>query len=281
MRLATDRSAQFGFTLVEMIVSIVVAGILVALVGMFGRWQIQSYFDISSRAALADAGDTALRRIARELQSALPNSVRVNTILDNGNPGDGNLLEFVPIADAGRYRVERTLSGTGNPLDFLSSTDTSFDVLGPGVRIDPGQSLVIYNLGQPGSNVYEGTSLRTPAVSGTNLASVTFSGAQFPLASPVNRFHVVGQPVTFACDRANRQLVRYWNYGFSPLQAASAPALAGISSVLVDHVADCTFTYTPGALQRNGLVSIYLVLSDTDTNETVRLLHQVEVLNSP
>ncbi|HZX31574.1 MAG TPA: type II secretion system protein [Rhodocyclaceae bacterium] len=279
MRPATDRFAQAGVTLVEMIVSIVIAGILIALVGMFGRWQIQSYFDISNRAALADAGDTALRRIARELQSALPNSVRVNTVIDDGSSGDGLLLEYVPIVDAGRYRADYTLSGTGNPLDFLSPTDTSFDVLGPGVSIANGQSLVIYNLGQPGSNVYEGTSRRLPSVSGTALTSVSFASPQFPLDSPAHRFQVVGQPVTFACDRAGSRLLRYTNYGFSQNQAASAAAFTVTPSVLVDHVQDCQFIYTPGALQRNGLVSIFLTLMEN--GEKVDLLHQVEVLNTP
>ena len=51
MRPCTESRAA-GFTLVEMIVSIVVAGVLLALVGMFGRWQIQSYFDLSSRVPL-------------------------------------------------------------------------------------------------------------------------------------------------------------------------------------------------------------------------------------
>lgn len=279
MRHATDRSAQGGVTLVEMIVSIVIAGILIAMVGMFGRWQIQSYFDVSNRAALADAGDTALRRIARELQSALPNSVRVNTILDDGSAGDGNLLEYVPIVDAGRYRADYTLSATGNPLEFLSPTDTAFDVLGPGVRIDGGQSVVIYNLGQPGSNVYEGTSRRVPSVTGSGLSSVRFAGPQFPLESPAHRFQVVGQPVTFACDRAGRRLLRYGNYGFLPVQATTVADLHVEPAVLVEHVSDCKFTYTPGALQRNGLVSIVLTLKEND--ETVHLLHQVEVLNSP
>ena len=93
-----DRST--GFTLVEMIVSIVIAGILVSMVAMFGRRQVDAYLDVSNRAQLADEADTALRRIGRDLQSALPNSVRQS----------GDFLEFVPIRDAGRYR--RSRSGT-------------------------------------------------------------------------------------------------------------------------------------------------------------------------
>lgn len=269
MRRVTSLPAQAGVTLVEMIVSIVVGGILVALVGMFGRWQIQSYFDISSRASLTDAADTAVRRIGRDLQAALPNSVRVN----------GNLLEFVPIIDAGRYRAEFTLAGAGNPLDFLSATDTSFDVLGPTVNVSTGQSLVIFNLGLPGSDVYSESSRRTLTSIGNGLAGLSFTGSQFPFASPANRFHIVGSPVTYGCDLASGTLRRYWNYGFIDPQVSSAAAISNTSSILVDNVADCRITYTPGALQRNGLVSINLTLSAN--GETVNLLHQVEVLNTP
>src|SRR5574343_2009528 len=116
MRRVFKFSAKFpayrstGFTLVEMIVSIVIAGILVSMVAMFGRRQVDAYIDVGNRAQLSDEADTALRRIARDLQSALPNSVRLDV--------SHNFLEFVPIRDAGRYRADVGAGGTGNILDF-------------------------------------------------------------------------------------------------------------------------------------------------------------------
>ena len=140
-----------GFTLVEMIISIVITGIIVSMMALFGRGQVDAYIDVGNRAELSDAADTTLRRVARELQAALPNSVRLS----------GNFLEFVPIHDGGRYRAELNSTGGGNILDFTSSTDTSFDVLGPPVTIPAGDQLVIFNLGQPGSDVYDGSSRRS------------------------------------------------------------------------------------------------------------------------
>ncbi|MCP5268280.1 MAG: prepilin-type N-terminal cleavage/methylation domain-containing protein [Zoogloeaceae bacterium] len=277
MRRATD-PRQRGVTLVEMIIAIVITGILVSMASMFGRWQIQSYFDVSSRAALADAGDTALRRMARELQDSLPNSVRVS----------GNFLEFVPIRDAGRYRAESGGGAGDDPLDFGSSTDNTFDVFGPTVNIAAGEQLVIYNLGLAGSDVYAGTSRRA-ATAGTGLSKVTFApaGTQFPFPSPRNRFHVVGQPMTFECapNAGNPALgvVRMrWNYGFLAAQPVLPASFgAGSSAVLVSGVASCAITYAPGALQRNGLVSIRLALANDEGSERIELLHQVDVVNSP
>ena len=265
---AVDR----GFTLVEMIIVIVITGILIAMASMFGRRQIDAYIDVGNRAELADAADTALRRIGRDLQSALPNSVRHS----------GNFLEFVPIADAGRYRADTGGGAGDDPLDFASNTDNSFDVLGPTVSIAAGQQLVVFNLGQPGSDVYEGSSRRA-ATAGNGLSKVTFApaGTQFPLASPQRRFQIVGQPVTYECaaNAANPELgtvIRRTAYGYLNPQPV---VFGGSSAVLVNNVTACSFSYTPAVLQRNGLVVMRLTL--TRNGESVQLLHQVDVLNTP
>lgn len=273
MRHGSDRFSLHGFTLVEMIVSIVIGGILVSMVAMFGRGQINAYFDVTNRADLSDAADTALRRIARDLQAALPNSVR-NTSSD--------LLEYVPIRDAGRYRANVDTGGAGNPLDFTNNSDTSFDVLGPPVTIGSGEELVIYNLGQAGSDVYADVaagSSRRSATAGANLSTVTFApgGGQFPFASPQSRFQIIAQPITYQCDVAAGVLRRHTGYGF--LAAQPTTFVGAQSSILVDSVSACSFSYTPAVLRRNGMAVLRLTL--TRNGESVQLLHQVAVLNTP
>lgn len=266
--------AERGFTLVEMIIVIVVSGILLGIVGMFGRRQIDAYVDVNNRAELADAADTALRRIARDLQSALPNSVRQS--------GDLLFLEFVPVRDAGRYRAEINVAGD-DILDFGSSADNSFDVLGPTVDIGAGEQLVVFNLGQPGSDVYAtgAGSSRRAATAGSGLSKVTFTpaGVQFPLASPQNRFQIVGTPVTYECNLTLGQIIRHSGYGFQASVATAPWSLGGVSAVLATDVTACPFSYTPAVLQRNGLVVLRLTL--TRNGESVELLHQVDVLNTP
>jgi len=281
MRHASDSRSlrvERGFTLVEMIIAIVITGILVAMVSMFGRRQIDSYLDIVNRAELSDAADTALRRIARDLQSALPNSVR-----PNADPAQ--FLEFVPIRDAGRYRADIGGGAGDDPLEFGNNSDGSFDVFGPPVTIGAGEQLVVFNLGQDGSDVYAGSSRRS-ATAGTGLTKVTFApaGTQFPLASPQNRFQIVGTPVSYECaanaaNPALGRIIMHWGYGFSINQPVAFAALGAQSSVLVGNVSACSFRYTPAILQRNGLVVLRLTL--TRNNESVELLHQVDVLNTP
>lgn len=254
---------QRGFTLIEAVVVIVVMGIVVALSAMFVQQPIEAYFDTARRAELTDIADTALRRMARDIRSAVPNSIRQS----------GNYLEFVPIKDAGRYRAEVEAGGGGNPLDFTSNTDNSFDVLGPAVAAAAGDSIVIYNLGISGADIYEGTSRRT-AVSGGGSVTYTVGATQFPFASPASRFQVVGGAVTYEC--AGGYLRRYAGYAIS---AAQPTPPAGTPAILASNVTACGMNYTPGVTERSGLISISLTLSKQ--GESVTLYHEVHVSNVP
>ena len=77
MRSLIARKMQAGVTLVEMIVAIVITGILLSLTSMFVRNQVDSYTDVARRTDLVDTANTAVRRMARDLATALPNSPRV------------------------------------------------------------------------------------------------------------------------------------------------------------------------------------------------------------
>jgi MSHA biogenesis protein MshO len=251
-----------GFTLVEAIIVIVLTGILAAAVAVFLRAPVQGYLDVARRAEFTDIADTAMRRISRDLREALPNSIRVT--------GGDQQLEFIPIKSAGRYRE----AGPGDILDFSSSADSSFDVIGPGVDVASGDQIVVYNLGITGSDAYAGTSRRAAASTfGTALANVTFApaGAAFPFASPARRFQVVSTPVSYIC--AGGLLTRYWNYSYG-----AAPT-TGTSGVLASNVSSCSFTYEAGVTAQNGLVTLELAITKDD--ETVNLVQQVHVSNVP
>lgn len=272
------RQTQHGFTLVEAIAVIVITGIIASMVAVFIRSPIEAYVDTARRAALADIADTAARRIARDLQGALPNSVRVG--------GASQFLEFVPIVTAGRYRAEPGPAGAGDPLSFTDGTDSSFEVFGPPVTIPANSSVVVYNLGIPGADVYEiNSTVRRTATPGVGLVAVSFAatGTPFQFPSPGNRFQIVGRPVSYVCDLANRTLWRYSGYDFQAEQPLTLPTLNGLAGVtraaLATRLWACTVTYSAGPLQHNGLVSISL--SFEQDGETVTLQHQVNVDNVP
>ena len=272
------RDKQPGFTLVEAIMVITITGIIAGMVAVFIKQPIDAYIDTARRAALADIADTSARRMARDLQGALPNSVRVDAT--------GRFLEFVPIRDGGRYRAEVGVSAGDDPLDFTSAADNSFDVLGPTVSVVAGDSLVVYNLGITGASAYD-TPLtsRRVATAGVGLNKVSFTATANPLpfASPGSLFQIVTTPVSYACDLGTGTLWRYSGYAFQAGQPATLATLNGLAGVtaaaLATNVTACSFAYSPGVLQHYGLVSLALTI--TQSGEAVTLQLQVNVDNVP
>jgi MSHA biogenesis protein MshO len=280
------RKLQSGFTLVEMVIVIVITGIVAGIVAVFIRTPVAGYLSTTRRAELTDIADTALRRVARDIQNALPNSVR----------STGTFLEFVPIKAAGRYRADYDVGGAGNPLtEFgVAPSSSNFDVYGPPLTLAAGDWIVIYNLGIAGSNVYDGSSRRAATSIGSGLTTIGFGGAtSFPFPSPSSRFQVVNinSTVSYVCvpdtvDTVNASsgfLYRYTGYAIpaaQPTSLATLNGLAGVTSaILASHVSACSLTYTTGALQSQGLVSISLQV--TEGSDTVRLQHEVNVNNTP
>lgn len=267
-----------GFTLAEAILVIVIVGIIAAVVAVFVRAPVQGYLDTANRAQLADAADTALRRIVRELGAALPNSVRTLTPCGAAT----TCLEFIPVSSGGRYRGERNVVAD-DPLDFTTN-DGSFDVLGPAVTIPAGSWLVVYNLGISGADAYEGganpaatTQNRRTATASASTSNVAFNAVRLPFDSPARRFHIVAQPVTYVCDLGAQQVQRRWNYGFN---ASQTNPVGGSSALLADKATGCSFDYTAQAVAgRAGAVLISLQL--TSSNETVSLAVQAHVSNVP
>ncbi|HEX6397931.1 MAG TPA: type II secretion system protein [Steroidobacteraceae bacterium] len=266
---------QRGVTLVEMVIVISITAIIAGAVAVFITRPIESYADAARRAELTDIADTALRRMARDLRTALPNSVRTTTV------GNVRYLEFLQTTGGGRYRAQPDSGGGGNTLDF-TVVDGSFDVIGALPTLAAGDSIVVYNLNNSGAvaNAYSGDNRRAYASTAGSTINITPTAAPLPFSSPGNRFQVVQQPVSYACDPdpGTRTLRRYWGY---PIVAAQpTPPGAGNNALLASDVFECTFTYTAaGAGGRYGVVSLEMrVQRDT---ELIRLFHQVHVTNVP
>jgi MSHA biogenesis protein MshO len=262
-----------GVTLVEMIVVIAITGILAAAVAVFIRRPVEGYIDAARRAELSDIADTALRRITRDLRSALPNSVRVDA--------PGKYIEYLHTSGGGRYRAEVDSGGLGNTLDFITA-DTTFHVIGPALAVLGGESLVVVNLGagsDPANAYASPPNNNREAIASIVGNTVTLSAAKlFPFASPGKRFQIVQYPVTYACEAG--VLRRYWGYAIAPAQPVPP---AGGSNALVAtsvNVAACNFSYAPVAgTARTGVVSVTLEISQG--GESVRLFQQAHVSNVP
>jgi MSHA biogenesis protein MshO len=274
MRCPSVRRSR-GVTLVEMVIVIAISAIIAGAVAVFIARPIEGYADATRRAELTDIADSALRRMTRDLRTALPNSIRIV----EEPPASGILyLEYLQTSGGGRYRAQVDSAGAGTPLRFDAAVST-FDVIGAMPTLAANNSIVIYNLNSsgPDGNAYAGDNRATYSSSAG--ATITLSAAkQFPFASPGNRFQVVEYPVTYACNPTSGQLTRYWNYGIVDTPQPTPPATVN-NALLATEVSACAFTYTSGTSARTGIVTLDLTVRRG--GELIRLFQQVHVSNAP
>jgi MSHA biogenesis protein MshO len=278
-----------GFTLIELVITIAVGSVVVAFMALFIVMPMDAYTAQTRRAALVDASDSALRFMARDLRSSLPNSVRITT------SGTVTALELLATADGARYQDGGPVSNPALVLDF-TAPDGAFATTVPFTQLtlpwtSNAYSLSIYNVGVPGANAYQmanvitpaGTTITISAGAAANENLVTLSPAfQFAFGSPEKRVYLVSGPVSYLCDTAAGTLTRYSGYAIQNTQPASAAALsaAGAAAALVAaNVGGCQFTYSSGTAERNALAT--LTLQITQSGESVQLLHEVQVVNAP
>ena len=182
------RRAHRGVTLVELVVVLTIMGVVGSLAATLVGRVASAQQDNRGRLTLAQAADGAVGRLADELQTALPNSLRLSS------DASGVWIEWVPVIDAGRYRAaaDTVAASPGDPLDLSDPTDNGFDVIGTPIAAAPaGSSLVIQNLGTPEADAYAGTNRRSGVVlsSGGRRLAFTPAGA-LPDSTATQRFFI-------------------------------------------------------------------------------------------
>ncbi len=314
-----QQKRESGFTLIELVVSIVIAGILSTFLANIIATPMQAHNAMARRAALVDVTEHAMRRMGREIRAAVPNSVRTAT------DGNHRFLEYIHTVDAGLYRVQASGAGTvyttGDGLDVATS-DTTFTSMGPLRHLlfrypdalggNPDLRVVIYNVNN--ETIYtdfsndngnglisrQGLALTDNYNGGPEQLITLVAGQDFATSSPYQRFFLVDYPATFHCDpdpgamgAGTGLLTMFWNYHNEVLPHPYAPVFAADpftdtggpnethKTVLANNVVGCEFRYDDATNQRSGLVEIELQLQDPHTLNTVTLLHLIHVESAP
>ncbi len=280
-----------GFTLVELVISLVLTVIVIAFSAMFVSGPVQGYVDQGRRVALVDTADSALHRLGRDIRRALPNSVRVRPV------GSGFALELLNTVDGARYRASPPPADNTKTLEF-DAADGQFNVLGGFTRISKPFSsaahyLSIYNVGTPGASAWELANVITPPGTQIDIAADTIAGEdhvtlatpfRFTYPSPSQRVYLLDGPVTWLCDAGAGTLSRYSGYTIATDQSlrdsdAELTGAGAAVSRVADSIASCAMTYSQGTSQRAGLVSARLAVAQA--GETIVLQHQVHIGNAP
>jgi len=284
-----------GFSLIELVVAITIAGIIAAFIGMFLKTPTDAYFAQVHRADLTDSADALVRVIEHDLPAALPYSVR------RTRSGSNEVLSFLATADSARYFATNDVGGIPlRELDF-SAADGQFSLDGTFNNLagafPPGAHLaVMNNLGTAGTDVYNLVNVITP--NGTALSFVTpppmayedqikvAPAFQFASPSPSNSIFVVTGPVTYICDESAGTITKYSGYPISPTQYTNAGSFPpGTTSSLVARFAtSCQFDFLAATSAHGDVVNIRVLFTEVtpgQSTEQLQLFHEVAESRAP
>ena len=277
------QTSKRGFTLVEMVTVILILGILVVGVSSFIIFGTRIFVESSSVDQVLSQSRFAVERMTRELRSALPNSLRVNT-----DSLTYQCIEFVPIETSTTYLTMPII-----PAAAASTGIVILDNTASAIRVN--QFAWVYPLVD--ADVYSSArqkraQVKTIAISDPSFehqVTLTFTApTRFAEASPRQRIYFGSSPVSYCFEKGasgnDLQIVRYAGYNFNTVQPN--PATMGTGVLMAQSVAnrldnsnDLPLILTPSSLVNNAMV--HLQPRFNVNGETFQYRHQVQVINVP
>ncbi|HDM8050943.1 TPA: prepilin-type N-terminal cleavage/methylation domain-containing protein [Vibrio fluvialis] len=230
-----------GFTLIEMILTIIVGSILVLGIAGFVELGSRGYADTVARQRIQTQAKFVLEKMARELRHAIPNSLAIST-----DTASQQCLSFYPIVYSGFYALDEA---DEKQLSFIvgnvSGSTTALNFDGLTMIINP-------------SNQDEFSSGTGIALSGSD-TTISLSS---PLASQsvAQRFYMYQNMVEYCLNYSAQTITR------NLVQVA-------------DSLESGSFSYDEPTLQRGGVVHLSLGLAQN--GESSHFEQDVQVLNVP
>ncbi|QRG83207.1 PilW family protein [Vibrio diabolicus] len=232
-----------GFTLMEMIVTIVVGSFIMLGIAGYVQLGMKGYADTIDRQRIQTQAQFVLEKMTREIRHAVPNSFHVPK-------GTTNCLEFVPIEYSGFYVF------TANDIEFLVGND-------PDLESIPEKSRMVINPSRYEDLQSSSQSIDISGLTKTKEAFVVSGAASSIGATSVSGRHYIYQPSTE---------VRYCFDNGRVLR----------NNVIVTDSIDASASYmryVEPTLQRGGLVHINLEFLQDGERSVYQ--QDVQVLNVP
>jgi len=268
-----------GFTLVELLVTMVVAAVVVSFMALFITTPVNTYLAQAHRSELNKSVESASESIGRDVRAALPNSLRT---LRNGTVVAFEMLTVIDwaryynvpvmVPASGQFLTTSKFLGIALPCcangDFLAIEALNTDPYQAGVGMTPaGTSITITNSVKPGEDKITVAPIFT-----------------FVAASPTHHVFLVSGPVNYLCDESAGTLRRYVGYQIASNLATrdSAAQLNGAgasSSLVATNVATCNFAVSAGTPYHNQAVSLQVTFSLN--GESITLMRQEHVEQMP
>jgi len=248
-------TSKNGFTLIELVISIVLVGIIAGVVGPIIFYGAEGFQQQVARKELVSRARLALERMSRELRESVPNTVRVST-----TNAANDTVEFGKATFFSHYN-----SITGGSSPYTLNDDT-------GLTPPSTSFIVIYNVSPDDFYAYP-ASPSTFQVAGVAGNQVSINAPAKPHSS-TKRYQMCTGAVTFSRNLSG-ELIRY--SGYDPGQAHGTSAID--QDILIDHVSSIQFQYTTGTLSNTALLTIFLQVRAS--GETMNFHQEVHIRNVP
>jgi len=232
-----------GFTLVELVTVMVILGVLASIGSGFVIHSAESQQKTQQRQDLFQRSRVSLNIMARQLENALPNSLRTNA--------NGSCVEFIPLVGGGLLNKyvsdDENNAPAQNKLNVLAYT------------IDRGIASYVAVAGLSNTDIYSGNSvvgLQNPIGVGSGSGDVNLQAAhRFSRNSNSRRVFFLAQPKSFCFYQGS--LYEYSAYG-APVAAIYTPTQKG--GLLAQDIAAQVgqFTLRQGVEDVNTLLNIKL-----------------------
>lgn len=270
-----------GFTLIEMVTTIIVSSILAIGVVSYIADSAEGFSSSSNRSRLAGSGRAALDRMTLEIHNALPNSVRVNAADGNGD----QCLEFMPAIKATTY-INPPFTGSGASVFDVINFDSLTAYASPAgifAAIYPVDTADLYDYDDDNGPLALVDSLSDMGGADGKMTVTLDATHRFSKRSASNRLFLVDAPVSFCV--VGDKLYRYSNYGVESTQCTPASCLPStlpdraLVADSIDNTGLTAFSVGVATLRRNAIVSFDI--SMTSQGDIVRLNHEVLTHNVP
>jgi MSHA biogenesis protein MshO len=267
---------QSGYTLIEIVVTIIVVGIIFLGIGGFVEIGAKGYGDTIDRQRLQNQARFVVEKISREVRHAIPNSFTVST--------DGQCLSYYPIKYAGFYYHNEDQ----NTLEFLIGEK----VISPPPTINA-LDYVVVNPSEPSDLELDSNSQRfqlSTAIQATaaNVALdptrfPTGAGPYFSIDNPLSSHSIAGRHYVYEYQEvsgAHQGAVTYCiesdpNEEHDQITRSFQGTTLQIGQNIVGS--ESAFEYSDPSLQRGGLVHLSFVFERGGDRSTYK--HDIQVMN--
>ncbi len=243
-----------GFTLMEMVMTIVIGSIITLGITSFIRIGMTGYADTIQRQRLQSQAQFVIEKMSREIRHAVPNSFHVPDV-------ESNCLAFVPIDDSGFYAIAE------NNIEFLIGSNAELE------------SIVDYRRLVINPTRYDDLQSSSPQsfdVSGLEKSESADTFVISDAASSIGSLSVSGRHYIYKVEDEKPVEVSYcFDDGYDDGYVLRNGTIVANS---VDTAAS-SMNYEQATLHRGGLVHINLVFEQDGERSVYQ--HDVQVLNVP